>query len=95
MKLLKKRYADPNNVHPLLNRPVSEETRRKMSESAKKRKSNSMTTKEELLNLAKQCKSQREMAKNLNCTPALISYLIKSWNIKEEVQNLLKQKITT
>lgn len=90
-KSAKRRCADPNWQPPLVRNGVSEETRKKMSEAAKKRERHStICTKEELLELSKKCKTQKEIAQKLSCTAAAISYLIKSWNLKEDIRANLK-----
>lgn len=87
-----RRCADPNWVPPCIKYGFSDEARKKMSESAKKRaRFSEFGTKEDFVKLAKLCKSQREMANKLGCTAANVGFLIKSWNIKEEIKNILKQ----
>lgn len=88
-----KRCKDPNWKSPFIIKPPSLEVRKKMSEAAKKRERNSsFCTKEELINIAKECYSKKEIADKLNCTNSNICYLIKSWNIQEEVNASLKSK---
>lgn len=85
-----KRVADPNWQPPIVKSGITEEWRQKMSE-AKKGKHPGKITKEMLLEICRECKTQKQMADKLECTPANISFLLKSFNIAEQVQLLIKQ----
>lgn len=67
----------------------SEETKEKIRK-LKLGKPTGKITKEDILSFAINCKYKKEIAKNFNCTPANISFLIKHFNIKDEIENLLK-----
>lgn len=86
-----KRCDNPNWKPPLLRKNISLETREKMSNSGKGRKYISACSQTELIELAKKYKTQKEIAKHLECTPANISYLIKRWNIVKQIKILLKE----
>jgi preprotein translocase subunit Sss1 len=48
-------------------------------------------TKEKFIEVAKQSKTRKEMANLLNCTDANIYYIEKSYGIKDEITEILKQ----
>jgi hypothetical protein len=93
----KRRCANPDWKPPIIRNGVSEKTREKLRLAAKKRIWKSkFCTKEELLEIAKTCTNQKELAKILGCSPTNMSYLIRRWNIKSEIQKIfgLSEKLT-
>lgn len=90
----KKRCADPNWKPPVLINGITDETRKKMSD-AKKGTHPGKITKEMILEACQGCKTQKEVSDKLKCTTANISFLIRSFNIIDEVQTLLGNKSPT
>ncbi len=78
-----------NNVSTSLGKIHTAETRKKFSD-AKKGKHTGAISKEALLEAAKGCISKVEVGIKLNCTKNNICYLSKSYNIKKEIDDLLK-----
>ncbi len=88
-ELAKIRCSNPNWKAPL-QYGVRDETRKKMSE-ARRGKPTGKYTKDQLLAACIGCKTQKQIAEKLKCTPANISFLIKHFQIAQELKNLLKQ----
>ena len=85
----KRRCANPDWKPPIIRNGVSEQTREKLKLAAKNRIWKSkFCTKEELLEIAKTCNNQKELAKILGCSQTNMSYLIRRWSIKEEIRKI-------
>lgn len=86
-----KRCNSPGWQPPFVKNGVSESSRRKMSESAKARiRTSSYCTKDEFILIAQRCRTQKEIAIQLGCTPANVNHLLNNWNIKKYIQSILK-----
>lgn len=81
----KKRCADPNWQSPFVKNGVSEETRKKLSD-ARKGKPTGRYTIEQILAACEGCRTQKEVAAKLGCTAANISFLMRHFDIVEEVK---------
>lgn len=88
----KQRCADPNWKAPLQINPPSEETKNKMR-LAKLGKHTGKYSKELIIELCKELKSIKKVAKKLNCTSSNICYLIKSYKIKDIVDQFIDKPI--
>lgn len=83
----KERCKDPNWQAPL-QKEVRDETREKMA-AAKRGKHSGKISKDDILRVSKECKTKKEIAEKLGCTPANITHLVKSFDIKNQVGKLL------
>ena len=90
----KKRTLDPKWVSPLIAYNQSEEGRRLKSERTKGIP-NGKHTKEDVLAACEGCTTQQQVANKLGCTSANIYYLMRHFNIVDEVKGKLGIKVTT